>query len=232
MLRKALYCLAFSILVALAAASCGDQAALTLDQPTDTDTDTEADTCGEADSDADADGDADSDGDGDSDSDGDGDADSDSDGDSDADNGTCGAPIVVGGLPYSNDSTTAGRPSSVSSYGAGCSALGGSAPDEVYKVALTAGEQIEIQVEPSTGFDVGFAVIGACAGGLACGAAGNEAGEGEVEAAFYTAAADETIYVVVEGSLFGESGDYTISIADVDVVPPYKEVEWLCLICG
>ena len=213
--------LMMSLLLAIVAGSCGDQQAIVLDDPID---DGGADTCGEPSTDTDADADTDGDVDGDS--------DGDSDTDSDADNGTCASPIVVGALPYDNDSTTAGRDSSVASYGAGCGELGGTTPDEVYKVHLTAGEQIEIQVEPATGFDAAFAVLGACASGQSCLAAGDAAGEGEVESAYYTAAADETIYVVVEGGLSAESGDYSISITDVNVIPPYKRVQWLCLICG
>ncbi len=99
--------------------------------------------------------------------------------------------------------------------------------DKAYKVELKAGEYIAVKVTVSAGspkFDPSVYVVKACDGRAKCAKGADAGAEGEAEELSYVAAADETIYVIVDSSYSCAStenantmdyckGDYSISIA-------------------
>ena len=126
-------------------------------------------------------------------------------------NGDCDTPVTVDELPFEHDSTTAGRPSHIDSYGSGCAVTSSSDPDAIYLLEAQAGESFEITLDPASGFDAALAVVLDCVDDEDCEAAADDGSAGESEMLTLPEAGDVDYLIVVE-SADGSEGDYTLTI--------------------
>ncbi len=134
--------------------------------------------------------------------------------------GLCNTGIAIDGLPYSDTGDLHGRPSSIDTYGVGCSAATATGGDVVYIIAApTAGDTYQIIVTPAAGVDI-FVQIqqGSCGAGNACIGSGDLFGEGQPETAEVIAGSDDPIYIVIEDKTEAgiENAGYTITVTKTE----------------
>ncbi|HPS31201.1 MAG TPA: MBG domain-containing protein, partial [bacterium] len=130
--------------------------------------------------------------------------------------GFCKNPEEIAELPYTHSTTTAGRESDLTEYGAGCGVMETAeytSPDYIYSLELTAGDRVEITLTPSEGFDGILAITGTCSENEACDSYANDGAAGAAESIIYEAAEDRTIFIVVEGNE-GSTGAYTLEVKE------------------
>lgn len=123
--------------------------------------------------------------------------------------GSCDEPYAVGAIPYAHSSTLSGRPSHLSSYGAGCGASDLSGADVAYELEATAGEAYEVTAG-GVGLDTAIAVLAACAEPGDCLAFADDGGSGEAESVTFVPDSGGTYVVVVEA--VAGSGGYDVSV--------------------
>ena len=123
--------------------------------------------------------------------------------------GSCGAPLTVDAFPYTHSTTSVGRPSHIDGYGVGCDIEAPLRADVVYELAVEADDSFDITVDP-TGFDAALIVLNFCADSEDCLAAADESESDEAEHLRFTATADGSYSILVEGE-----GDFTLTIEEV-----------------
>ena len=128
-------------------------------------------------------------------------------------NGVCLEAEMVGDLPYTNDSSTTERISSLTSYGTDCLADEYPSADFVYSIELVTGDRVEITLDPADDFDGILLLLANCGEDENCLLAANEVGVGENETLNYEAAQDETLFIVVEGA-DETTGDFTLNVTE------------------
>ncbi|MBW2276716.1 MAG: PPC domain-containing protein, partial [Deltaproteobacteria bacterium] len=132
--------------------------------------------------------------------------------------GDCANPIEIASQPFTDTTTTVGRASHISFVGANCGDdgdagvvdVGGS--DVIYEVELSAGETINVLVDPADSVDVAVFIIDDCLNGEDCLAFADEEGPGGDEQLEFTAEEDGTYYIVVESK--DTPGEHTIEVGD------------------
>ncbi|HQB11082.1 MAG TPA: EGF domain-containing protein, partial [bacterium] len=142
--------------------------------------------------------------------------------------GVCQKPEEIVTLPYTHNSTTTGRDSSLTNYGLNCGSVevsGHPSPDFVYSLELVAGDKVEITLTPVEGFDAVLAVIGTCGEDQDCVMYANENPAAQSEVLYIEAVSDATYFIVVEGAVESSYGSYTLDVkewveeTDDDTVP-------------
>lgn len=94
---------------------------------------------------------------------------------------------------------------------AGTTPFGSGAPDVAFKYTATTGHTVSFSLsEESTTFDAGLYVMGDCAEIASCKSAANEGGSGQPECLDVTLASGEIVYVIVDGGIAGESGQFEL----------------------
>ncbi|HQM84212.1 MAG TPA: InlB B-repeat-containing protein, partial [bacterium] len=148
--------------------------------------------------------------------------------------GVCQKPEEIVTLPYTHNSTTTGRDSSLNDYGLNCGSVEVSSylsPDFVYSLDLIAGQKVEITLTPVEGFDAVLAVIGTCGEDQDCVMYANENPAAQSEVLYIEAVSDATYFIVVEGAVESSYGSYTLDVkewveeTDDDIVPDEDTVD-------
>ena len=148
--------------------------------------------------------------------------------------GVCQKPEEIGALPYTHNSTTTGRDSSLNDYGLNCGSVEVSSylsPDFVYSLDLIAGQKVEITLTPVEGFDAVLAVISSCGEDQDCVMYANENPAAQSEVLYLEAVSDTTYFIVVEGVAVSSYGSYTLDVkewveeTDDDTVPDEDTVD-------
>ena len=127
--------------------------------------------------------------------------------------GVCERAEEITAIPYTHDSSTIDRVSTITSYGSDCLEDEYASGDYIYSLDLEAGDRVEIELDPADDFDGVLVVLDSCGEDEACVAAVNDAGTGEIEMIQHEAMDAETLFIVVEG-VAGATGDYTLSVKD------------------
>lgn len=127
--------------------------------------------------------------------------------------GICLEPELIDSLPYTHDSSTTDRVSTITSYGTDCLEDEYVSGDYIYSLDLEAGDRVEIELDPSEGFDGVLLVLGSCGEDENCAAAANDSAAGGIELVNYEAMNAETIFIVVEG-VSGATGDYHLEVRE------------------
>ena len=96
--------------------------------------------------------------------------------------------------------------------GTACTGSPTAGPDVVYAVALTAGQTLTATVTPEVGYDPAVYVLGDCMAST-CLAGADAYFVSQPETVTYTAAADETVYLVVDAYAAGEAGHFTLDLS-------------------
>jgi len=128
--------------------------------------------------------------------------------------GICENPEEISTLPYTHNSTTTGRDSTITSYGDYCGAEKYVSGDYIYSIELKTGDKVEVTLTPAEGFDGVLALTNICGEDNECLQFVNDGAAGEAETIIHESTEDETIFIVVEGNE-GAKGDYTLEVKEL-----------------
>ncbi len=133
--------------------------------------------------------------------------------------GTCTNPIAAN-ANFTANGDTSGRTAIFTAYGDHCGGTDQPNTEMVYSVAVKSGDTVKATVTPSAAYDAALRLLTVCQAAHDCVTAADMGGAGTAESAEYTATADGTVYVVVEGVGTKEEGAYSIEITVESPVVP------------